>query len=538
MIPAGLRRVGLVARIRLIRQYRSTVDQPWIAFLQVVAVLFGVVFVVGRLPVPGYAAVWHPPGAYEYGRRLATGASILPTARGFAGVVFVLLVFLTVLKETTDGAIDTNADALLLATDARTVAAGEVVWSTLFAGWQFGVPLLAGAVAFGVGAGSPIAGVGVAVGGGVLVAAAVPTGYVLALAIRFAFQSLPTLRENKVVLGAPLAVAYFALFLDARRSIAVLAEVPLGWFGDLGLLFAQRAGANPVRATTVVVTVPVLVVGLIHVAGRLGGATWYGDRPRTEPASRDGIPRPISVALGVVASGPTAAVTRTVWIRLVREPRVLIFAALPIALTATFGMEVVARRPRALPVVVAVYVAAAVGMGATLNPLGNVGAGLSATLTTPGGGRALVHGYVLSAVVPGVPVVLGLTMVTGIVVGLGPLGVVSVVIVGGVLTVGAGVVSLWIGTGLPNYDSLRATSESGVRPPRLLATTAFLVVILVLGSPAVVGVGWGSVLAAGVGFPASIVGLVGVGITCLGTAMVSSLAYRRSLSAIAGYRIA
>jgi hypothetical protein len=537
MISGGFRRSLLVAKVRIVRQYRSTLDQPWIAFLQVFAVFFGAVLVVGRLPISGYGAVWDQPGAYAFGRQLATGgASVLPTARGFAGVAFVLLVFLTVLKEATDGAIDTNADAALLATGPRTVAAGEILWSTLFAGWQFGVPLLAGAVAFGVGADSVLAGVGMAVASALLVATAVPLGYVAALSLRLAFQKLPALRENKAVLGAPLAVVYFALFLRARQSIATLSGIPVGWFGDLGLL-AASTDADPAHAALALVGAPVTIAAATLLAGRLGEASWYGDRPREEDAVGGEVPARLVWALEFVAEGPPSAVARTVWIRLLREPRVLLFAALPVALTATLGLEVVGRRPAALPMVVAVYLSAAVGMGATLNPLGNLGAGLPAVLTTPAGGRAVVDGYVLSAAVPGVPLVVGLSVLTGVGVGLTPVTVLAAGLTGAVLTVGASVVAQWIGVALPNYDSLRATSGSGVRPPRLWATTVFLLAVVVLGMPALVGIGWGTVIATGTGVTTATVVLGSTAASLVATASVSALAYRRTLSAIENYRI-
>lgn len=538
VIPRPLRRSLLVAKVRVIRQYRSTLEQPWLAFLQVFAVLFGSILVVGRLPLPGYAAVWNRPGAYEFGRRVAVeGTAVAGTVRGFAGVVFVVLVFLTVLKEATDGALDTNADAVLLATDARTVAVGEIAWSTAFAGWQFGVPLLAAALAFGAGARSVAGAVGVAVAGGLLVATAVPVGYATALGLRLAFQALPALRENKLVLGAPLAVGYFALFLRARQSVAALSTIPLGWFGDLGLVGVPGAGADPMQAAAVLLAAPLAVVGLALGAGRIGEASWYGDRPREEEVAGDRVPAALDRVLTGVSDRPAAAVARSVWIRLGREPKVLLFAGLPIALTATFGAEVVGRRPEALPVVVAAYVAAAVGMGATLNPLGNLGAGLPVALTTPGGARAVVRGYVLSAAIPGVPLVVGLATLAGVAVGLDPGGILAAALVGAALTVGAAVVSMWIGVLLPNYESLRATSESGVRPPRLWATTAFLLAMVLLGLPALIGVGWGPVLAEGAALPAPAFVVAGAGTTLLATAAVGAVAYRRTLSAIEEYRI-
>jgi hypothetical protein len=536
----------LIARVRTVRQARTVLAQPWIAFLQAFAVVFGGVVAVGRVPVAGYAAVWPYPGAYEFGLQVATagteaglesaGPEVLATTRGFAGTLVVLLVFLTGLKEATDGAMNAHTDALLLATGPRTVAIGELCWSVAFAGWQFGGLVVAGAVAFGVGSGSALAAVTLLLAGVALLVTAVPVGYVLALVTVVAFRRTAVLREHRLLVGAPLAVAYFALFVRARESIAALSTLPVGWFADLGLV-SVGAGADPVRGLLALSVAPATVAVSAVLAASLGESVWYGDPPRerTVDAGSDRSRR----FLTTVASRPVAAVVRTVWTRARREPRVLVFAALPVAVTASAGVELVSLRPAALPAVVAVYGSAAVGMGVTLNPLGNAGRGLTAALTTPDGGRHLVRGYALSAALPGVALVVIASSLAAVAVGVAPAGLTVVVVAAVALTVGGAITSIAVGLALPNHDGLRATGAGGaVRPPRLWATTVFLFVQAALGLPAIVGLGWGQTVAAAAdGVSPTAVSLVGVSLTVVAATVVAGAAYRYAVSRVDGYTV-
>jgi hypothetical protein len=334
-------------------------------------------------------------------------------------------------------------------------------------------------------------------------------------------------------------VAYFALFLRARESMAVLGNSPLGWYADAALAF-EGAGVDPLRAATVLGAAPIALVALTALSVRVGATVWYGDDPRDreEESPDDGSTSSgaLESVLCRLATRPTAAVTRTVWRRLRREPRTLVFAALPIALTGSVGLEIGSRRPAAVPVIVGVYGAATVGMGATLNPLGSLGAGLPAALTVPHGGRHLVRGYVLSAVVPGVPVVAGASLLGALAVGTSPAGALALAGVAGVLAVTAAVVSMAVGVALPNMEGLRPTG-SGVRPPRLWATTVFLLVIALAGAPALVGVGWADRVAATAGVAPGVVAAVGVVLTLVAAGLLALASYRRALAAIAGYTV-
>jgi hypothetical protein len=201
--------------------------------------------------------------------------------------------------------------------------------------------------------------------------------------------------------------------------------------------------------------------------------------------------------------------------------------------TVGVGVDLVATRPAALPVVVAVYGSGGVGMGATLNPLGTAGVGLPVAVTAPGGGRHLVAGYALSAAVPGVVVLSATTALSALAVGLPGVVVVGVGAFAGVLVAASAAVSLAVGVVLPNLDGLRPTG-AGIRPPRLLASSVFLAAVAVLGTPALVGVGWAPVLA-GSGSPVA-VAVAGLLLGTVLAAAVGGATYRWSVRRVAGYR--
>lgn len=534
--PAWARRAWLVGVVSLRRQYRKVRSHRWLAFLQAFSVLFGVVVAVGHLPVPGYASVWPEPGAYEVGRRLAAGdPGGVTLLRGFAGVLAVLTVLFTLLKETTEGAMDAHVDAMLLAAGSRSVAVGGLVWNVLLMGWQFGTIVLAGAVAFGVGSGSPAAAVLFALAGVAMLLTAVPAGFAASLAVRAAFRRVRFLREHRALVGAPLAVGYFLLFARIRESVTALGATPAGWYADVGLVAAPGGVGDPARAAAVLVAAPVVAVGLGALSVPLAERVWYADAPR--PEGEDGSATVLSGTGGVlprVAAVPTRAVARTVWLRVRREPRALLFTVFPLAIAASAGSEVVARQPAALPVVVAVYGAAAVGMGPTLNPLGAAGVGLAGALTAPGGGTALVRGYALAAVLPGAPLIAAGALLSALAIGL-PAGVaVAVALLGATLALAAALVSLGVGVVLPNLEGLRP-SGSGIRPPEIWASTAFLSVMLVVGLPATVGVGWAGPLGDLAGAAPGTVAVGGIGLTLGLAALAAGLGYRHAAGTVADY---
>lgn len=544
-----LRQSLTIGRVHTTRQHRRLRSQPILYLFQFVPVLFGLVGVVGRLPIPGYSRFWSAPGAFVYGTRFAAGEPFpaLSTARGFAGLLFVLLVYIVLLQEAGgDSPTVGDVDHLLLTVPPRTIAVGNLLAYGLFNGPLVGAILLAGSVAFGVGAGSAFATACLLLASVPLLATAVSVAYVVALAAQLAFLRFERLRENKLLLGGPLVAAVAGLFVRFRTSTELLSTLPLGWFADVGFALLTP-DASPTNAAAAVLASAGLVGASVVVAARLGERLWLADDPvppaqsahldgvvgdsTAERRERTGVDR----LLSRVASRSAAAAIRVTWLRVLRRPRALLFTAALLGITSSVGFAVGDLFPDAVPLVVALYGAATVGVGVTLNPLGNEGPALPVTLTTPAGGRNVLVGYALSAALPG-GVLVGLaTLLAGAATTLDSRVQLGLAGLGGVLGVAAAFVSLGIGVALPQFDGVSPTGGGGLQTPRLEAVTVLVLTIVALGMPALAGLYGATGVAALVGVPSVAVVAGGVVTTALAAALAAWLSYRRALSAVAGY---
>lgn len=532
-------RVLLIAWVRSVRTHRRMREKPLLLFFVAFPIVFGVLATVGELPLTGYDAVWSEPGAYAYGRELAGGnpGDLADRTRGLAGLLFVLVCYGAIIREATEGSMDRHRDGLLTSVSARTAALATLVENVAFNGRLVGLVVLAGAVAFGVGARAPLAVVSLLLAGTLLVASAVAVGYVVALSIRLAFRRVAFVREHKILVGGPLALGYFGLFVRARESMALLGALPVGWFADLGLVTVGVG--RPGAAALVVVASGATVAASAAISGALGRRLWLGDGPEPPTPARaaeegtGGFGR----RLARVTSRPTAAVALMTWRRLRREPQALLFTTLPVVITVSVAHEIVDTWPDALPLVVAVYGSAAVGMGVTLNPLGNEGPILPAVLTIPDGGRNLLYGYVLSAALPGAAIVGTATLVATLPTALGPATAVGFALLGAGLAATAAGLSLGIGVALPQFEGLTATRSSGIQSPRLEAVTAFLLATAAVGTPALVGVVGARELSAHVGVSGGVLAAAGVLCTVLVAVAAAVLSVRYALARIGGYDV-
>lgn len=542
MGPAWLRHGWLVGRTAARRQHRRAREKPLLRVLQWLPMLLAGLALVGKNPLPVVGDLWAAPGAYVYGQQFADGAvaATVATVRGTAGVLFLLLVYGGVLNQINEGETH-HRDGLLTTVSPRAVALGGVIETTVNVGVRLLPAVAAAAVAFGVGAG-PLAAVTLFLAGVGVVATGPAVGYVGALAIQTAFARSPAVRENKLLFGTPLALGYFALFVRFRQSSAFLGATPIGWYGDLGLVgTAPTVGAGQAVGAAVGT---VLVVGAaVEAAATLGRRTWFADPPVDAGTDEDDDTGPslaarAETAVARVASRPTAAVARATWRRLAREPKALLFVALPIVLTAGVGEQLAQRRPAALPMVIALYGSAAVGMGVTLNPLGAAGAALPATLAAPRGRRHLLRGYAVAMGLPGTVAVVAVTVAGGVATpGVSLAATAGTAVLAAVFAVTATFASLGIGTALPRFEGLDPSDTSTIAVPRIQAMSLLLFVAVIVGVPALLGFVFTDALRPVVGGSATVATAVGVGLSLALAATASALGYRRAVQRVEEFEV-
>jgi len=515
-----------IARIKFRRLFRVARTKPWLGVVQAFTLATGIGIVVGRVPVPLFESLLRDPGAYAYGQRLAAGegAAVRDQVAGVAGIGVVFVVLVTILQTYTAYANrKTTADAHLLAVSVETYTASQLLVFAGFVG-AFVLPIVGAAgIALAAGAGEPLLLVTTVAAGICVVAIGTALGFVAGLGILRAFQTAPRIREHRLAVGGPLALVYFGLFVESRRAGDLLGGTPLGWYGDLAVV---PAGVSDPTGAVVAAAATVPVAVLAGAAGvRIGSSVWLADPPSgDEEAAESGRSRVAALARAT-CTRPTAAVVRANWLRLTRAPKALFFMAMPIVIVGSTSAELTRVIPGSVPMVVALYGGLAVGMGVTLNPLGNEGAVLPVAVIAPGGERHLVHGYVLAMALPGVPIVALATLVAGLLWTTLPLVLVlATVLVGVAIAVTGCVVSLAIGGALPNYDGIDPTDSSATKMPKPRAAAVYAVSMSLLGTPAFAGL-----YAPAGGVPDWVAGVVGLGLTLLLCGAVGAVAYRRAV---------
>ncbi len=521
--------VALIAATRHRKALRHRREHPQLGLAVGLGAAVGVLFVVGSLPVPYYDAFWPEPGAYWYGTRVAAEPeTVVAVVREVSAVAVVVVLALSALTAISADDWERQPVELLTAVSVSTAAVGVLLDKLLENGWFVGPAALAGSVTFAIGTESPLAVVGALTGSLALLVTGLTAGTALGLGLRLAIASSSRLYSLRYGLGSVALFCIFMILVLSRTVSERLAATPLGLYGDLVLATTPAAGIEPGRALAALGVTGTITTGALLLVVFASRRLWFGDgvAPSTPPASD----APTATAphsrrdrlLEAALSRPTAAVVQTVWHRMRRSPRALLYVLFPLAIIGPATLEVGVRLPTLVPVLVALYSSAAVGMGTTLNPLGNERVALPLLRTTPAGPRSVLRGHAIAACVPGLVAVSVLTLPVALLLSASPLTAVGLLIGALSLTIGGVGLSLGIGSFLPNLEGPQATTLS---PPELYAMFCYLLGLGMAGSPIIVGIGL-------VGTPSPLV----VAGSVLGTTLLSLcagwLGYRYALSTL------
>jgi hypothetical protein len=500
--------VSLLVRTEIRRRYRSVRadTRRFVLFL-----LTGVVLL---LPL-GAAVV----GLYFFGDALADGslpdALSMTAVRGIGAAGIAGVAVLNAIRAVQTAATPSNADGVLIMADHSEVVASILIVETLAGAWIVLVPGALGAVAFGAGAGSVLA------GGTFLAAIACITalGSTLGIAVGFVVRNALARSETLSRYRTPAAVVLFLAYMYAIVAtdfesafdpvVSVLGGTPLGWFGDLALT-PLDVGASPPLAAGAVVLAVAGVATLSVAVDRLAGLLWYAEAVEGSTGETD------SSGIGGVAGlpRPVARIVRKNWLRAWRSPIRLLFVVYPLFLLIAPISEAVRTGvvPPYLPGAVALYGAWATGAAFTLNPLGEEGDVLPMALATPVSGRSFVAGYCLSGALIGVPLSALAALVAG------PLAGGSVPVIAGAvalavaLALAATGMAAGVGVTVPRFEPVNVTRGRKAVVPSLVGFAAYSIALVLVGTPGMavqVGVGR-EALADATGL--STAGAVGVGV--------------------------
>jgi len=416
-----------------------------------------------------------------------------------------------------------EAESLVLTTvSARTAAVGLLVAETLRIVAYAGLPAL---VLTGIAVsllGSPASLVVVPVTVFLFVATAVVAGSIVGYAAALLVATSRFVARHRTVLGTAAAVlgmgGYF-LFLYPQVggvSQALLAWVPMGWFADLAVAGTRFVGSPLLAGGAVVASVLVLVVGGA-VVERQTVALWFTEpvSPETNDSAHDGAQETAQTKGGGVApegpgpgtrtgtgsrddalaaavapltvprvvSDPVRRVAEWALLRTRRDPNRLTFLLLPVFAIGSPLVSTAVQSgsvgPLAAPLC-AVALPWLVGSVFALNPLGDEGAVLPVTLTAVSG-RQYVRGLAVPGLVFGLPLVLAVTGLAGLVSPYTLAERLALVALGGYLTVVSVTVTPAVGMALPRFSAISVGQSRDVLPPRMSAVAVHAALTVVPG---------------------------------------------------------
>ncbi|MFC5972386.1 hypothetical protein ACFPYI_13680 [Halomarina salina] len=468
----------LVARMELTYRWRKTTGRT----TQLVAIGVSVLF--GAIPLLGSIAV-----AYFAGEGVANGTitELVPTARLVAGVIPLFVVLVTALRVVQTSGSPTNADGLLTTVSHREAVLGVLFTELAVVAALAGVPAVGVPIAFAVGAGEPMAFPFVFVTLVLLILMGALAGFTVGLAVRNLIARSEVLARYKTAIGILLFVLYFVVISSQQAGSAIMPVVdavsasPLGWFADLAL-YGTAPDADVTRGAAALVVGVVSLPALVGAASWLAALLWYSSPVQPEEEAREtsqmgslgGIPRPMS------------RIARKTWIRARRGPMRLIYVTYPLFLLFPFLQVAIVSQevPTELPPLLVFYGAWATGAAFSLNAIGDEGPVLPVTLTTPVSGRTFIGGLCLAGVVIGVPVTALLAVGLGVLSGLSPLGLLSVVVTAVALPVAATGIAVGAGVLFPRMGTVQVTRGVETTAPSLFAFGLYSLVLSITGIPA------------------------------------------------------
>ncbi|EMA46273.1 hypothetical protein [Halococcus saccharolyticus] len=414
--------------------------------------------------------------------------------------------------------VDSEA-GMLTTVSARSVATGLVIAELLRAASYLLAPLLVvtGLVVYIFGTPLGIATIPLAAGLFALTATIVGSGigYAGALLVarsRFVarYKTIIGVAIVTVIFGGYAAVVFFGTD-ELGIGPALLAWLPVGWFVDLAAIGSPLAFSTGRVAGVLVATLAVLGVGGWAIE-RLTTALWFADpveptrdetdeadaadatshtatatRTDTNSTGGDGA---LTAALGSFgamlpkrASRPTRCVAAKALVRTWRNPSRLTILLTPviIAVVSVFNATQFGAALAVAPVAIVLLVPWLAGATFGLNPFGDEGAVLPATLTGGISGRAFVRGLALPGLVAGLPLTIALTFAAGWFSPYSPLDIAGLAVLGGVLVAAAVGLAPVIGMRIPRFSTFSVRGSRDVVPPSITAGIVYTIVLVVPG---------------------------------------------------------
>jgi len=326
-------------------------------------------------------------------------------------------------------------------------------------------------------------------------------GYALGLVANLLVARVRFVARHKSALGVVGVVVFFGGYFAVQNlagagTMALLGLAPFAWFADLALVGSPLVVSLP-RAAVAAVGGVAWLAGCGLLVERLATAYWFGDSVTNEVAETqarvdaDGASDPLAAAVRPFRFPAVAQPIRRVAQRAVvvarRNPSRLSFLLFPLIFAGSYlyGAWEAGGLPESLAVVVPLLVPWLAGGTFGLNPFGDEGAVLPATLVSLPSGRQYAAGLALPGLLLGLPLTVALTAAAGVVAPFPPAEIGLLVVAGAVLAVAAVVVAPAVGVTFPRYDPIQVRSDREVVPPSLSAIALYTLALGFTGGVAV-----------------------------------------------------
>ena len=486
-----------VARVQLRRILRQQVASPW--KILILVFLFGL---FGLFTLGGAWLVYTLGGALAAGELDASAH--LDLVRGGAATVWVGLTGMATVRAAGSRGSREATGGLLWVTETRAIATGlalaEVVGVLL---WIL-LPAIALSVAFALGVGSPIPVATVGLTTLLVATTSVAVGYPLGVGVRHVLTRFPVVKRYRTALVVLGFLAYFGAISTGLLNQVVAALVrplsltPMGWFADLAMVGTPGIDTSPLRAVVAVAMLAVVVPSVIATT-RVANRHWFADpvlgrseddEEASQPADRVGGPRTagrtgtsrprVERFLARWTGRPTATLVTGAYRRAYRAPAKLLYAAMPLFFLIGYVPDILGGGgiPPFAPVLLLLIVTWGAGVAFVLNPLGDQGNVLPATILSGVSGRTFVGAHVLATLLLVVP--LGI-VVPGAAAVASPLDLAATLLLLAaspvVVTMGA-LTGVGVGMAAPRFSSVRVSGSTRVVVPSKVAFAGYSVYLV------------------------------------------------------------
>jgi ABC-2 type transport system permease protein len=430
-----------------------------------------------------------------------TAYELTDTIRGSFGLQWLFAAFIFAQRAGSRYDRIDNESLMLLTVSVRSVVVGLLGAEFLRALTYIIVPMALIGGAFVYATASPLTAPFLVLAAALFLLTSLVVGYAIGLAAKLLVARVRFVARYKSVLSVVAVFAFIGVYFLFQNTgsggpTALLGLLPASWLVDLAVVGSPVVG-DPVRAAVAGLGGVVWIVAWGLLAERIATALWFGDtvehevaqaKARVETGTGDD---PLAAAVRPLAfpsmRQPTLRIAQRAVLVARRNPSRLTFVFLPVIFLGSMLISVAQSGAlfAVVPPVLALVVPWLAGATFGLNPFGDEGPVLPATLTSLASGRQYALGIALPGLVLGVPLVLVTTVGTGL---YGPYTVTevgllaSIALVCSVLAVTAAPA---VGTLFPRYDPVRVGSEREVVPPSLSAIVVYTLALVVPGAIAV-----------------------------------------------------